>query len=259
MSNRTVGRHRAPGSSNPVASLSSAVVRGARPAVAATATVAATGGIAIVGLTGTANAAQAAPNAPTAEAVVLSGDTSASVSYGAPVMATDEDHAQVEKDAKTTSFTAVTLSNRAKPAPQADEEAPSRSGGAIDTIGGNYNQAPASKGRNIPATGGVLGIAASLSGIPYVWGGTSTAGFDCSGYVQYVFRQAGISLPRTSGQMRASTTYISNPQPGDLVFFGDWHVGIYAGNGMMYDAPTAGQTTGLHKIWSSGVSYGRVG
>ena len=75
---------------------------------------------------------------------------------------------------------------------------------------------------------------------------TSTGGFDCPGYVQYVFRQAGISLPRTAGAQRAATRYISNPQPGDLVFFGTYHVGIYAGNGMMYDSPSSGGTTGLH-------------
>lgn len=109
-----------------------------------------------------------------------------------------------------------------------------------------------------PATG-VLGIASSLSGIPYSWGGTSPAGFDCSGFTQYVFRQAGISLPRTAGAQRAASRSVSNPQPGDLVFFGTWHVGIFAGNGMMYDSPTSGQTTGLHRIWSSAVSYGRVG
>ena len=111
---------------------------------------------------------------------------------------------------------------------------------------------------NRPATGGVLGIAAGLSGIPYVWGGTSTGGFDCSGYTQYVFRQAGVSLPRTAGAQRAATAYVSNPVPGDLVFFGTYHVGIYAGNGMMYDAPSSGGTTGLHRIWSSAVTYGRA-
>ncbi|XVX19608.1 C40 family peptidase [Actinomycetota bacterium] len=110
-----------------------------------------------------------------------------------------------------------------------------------------------------PATGGVLSIAASLSGIYYVYGGTTTAGFDCSGFTSYVFRQVGISLPRTAEQQRQAVTRVSNPQPGDLVFFGSpsYHVGIYAGNGMMYDSPRSGKTTGLHKIWSSNVSYGR--
>ncbi|WP_083841833.1 NlpC/P60 family protein [Mobilicoccus pelagius] len=105
----------------------------------------------------------------------------------------------------------------------------------------------------------VLGIAGSLSGIPYVWGGTSTRGFDCSGYTQHVFRKAGVSLPRTAAQQQRATTRVRDPRPGDLVFFGTpaHHVGIYAGDGKMYDAPRTGRTTGLHRIWSSNVTYGR--
>jgi len=105
----------------------------------------------------------------------------------------------------------------------------------------------------------VLGIAESLSGIPYVWGGTSTRGFDCSGYTQHVFRKAGVSLPRTAAQQQRATTRVRDPRPGDLVFFGSpaHHVGIYAGDGKMYDAPRTGRTTGLHRIWSSNVTYGR--
>ena len=54
----------------------------------------------------------------------------------------------------------------------------------------------------------------------YSYGGTSPAGFDCSGFTAYVFRQVGISLPRTAEQQRQAVTRVSNPQPGDLVFFG---------------------------------------
>lgn len=110
-----------------------------------------------------------------------------------------------------------------------------------------------------PATSGVLGIAASLAGIPYVWGGTTTAGFDCSGYTQYVFARAGRSLPRTAEAQRQAATPVSNPQPGDLVFFGSpaFHVGIYAGGGQMWAAPRAGKFTSKAPIWSSAVTYGR--
>ncbi|GMA20678.1 hypothetical protein GCM10025862_26990 [Arsenicicoccus piscis] len=105
----------------------------------------------------------------------------------------------------------------------------------------------------------MLGVAAGLSGIYYSWGGTTPAGFDCSGFTSYVYRQLGVSLPRTAAAQQAALTPVSNPQPGDLVFFGSpaYHVGIYAGNGMMYDSPRTGRTTGLHAIWSSNVSYGR--
>jgi cell wall-associated NlpC family hydrolase len=110
-----------------------------------------------------------------------------------------------------------------------------------------------------PSTGGVIGIAASLAGIPYVYGGTTTAGFDCSGYTQYVFAKLGITLPRTAEDQRQAVTAVSNPQPGDLVFFGSpaSHVGIYAGNNMMWNSPHSGAVVALQSIWSSTVTYGR--
>jgi cell wall-associated NlpC family hydrolase len=110
-----------------------------------------------------------------------------------------------------------------------------------------------------PSTGGVIGIAASLAGIPYVYGGTTTAGFDCSGYTQYVVAKLGINLPRTAQDQQQAVTAVSNPQPGDLVFFGvpAYHVGIYAGNNMMWNSPHSGAVVALQSIWSSTVTYGR--
>jgi cell wall-associated NlpC family hydrolase len=107
--------------------------------------------------------------------------------------------------------------------------------------------------------GGVLGIAASLAGIYYIYGGTTTAGFDCSGYTQYVFGKVGINLPRTAEQQRQAVTPVTNPQPGDLVFFGApaYHMGIYAGNGKMWDSPRTGKAVALRDIWSSTPTYGR--
>ena len=109
------------------------------------------------------------------------------------------------------------------------------------------------------ATGGVLGIAASLAGIYYIYGGTTTAGFDCSGYTQYVLAKLGISIPRTAEEQRQAATPVSNPQPGDLVFFGSpaYHVGIFAGNGTMWDSPHTGAAIAQHAIWSSSATYGR--
>ena len=121
--------------------------------------------------------------------------------------------------------------------------------------------APAVNAAPVPApTGGIIGIAASLSGIYYRYGGTTTAGFDCSGFTSYVYRMVGKSIPRTAEAQRAASTKVSNPVPGDLIFFGypAYHVGIYAGGNMMYDSPRTGKTTGLHVIWTQNqVSYGR--
>jgi cell wall-associated NlpC family hydrolase len=106
----------------------------------------------------------------------------------------------------------------------------------------------------------VMSIAARYAGTPYRYGGTTPAGFDCSGYTQYVFRQVGIELPRTSSAQRAATTRISRSEavPGDLVFM-PGHVGIYAGNGMMWDSPRTGESVQKRAVYSSSATYGRVG
>ena len=81
-------------------------------------------------------------------------------------------------------------------------------------------------------------------GIPYVWGGTSKEGFDCSGFVQYVFNQYGISLNRTTYEQCEQGTRIesrANLQPGDLIFFSDFgHVGIYIGEGRFVHSSNGG-------------------
>jgi peptidoglycan DL-endopeptidase CwlO len=95
-----------------------------------------------------------------------------------------------------------------------------------------------------PAThGGVVGIAAQYLGTPYVWGGASPSGFDCSGFVMYVYAQVGVSLPHSSYAQYGygSPVSMSQLQPGDLVFFdGLGHVGIYVGGGTFIHAPHTG-------------------
>ncbi|WP_282940160.1 NlpC/P60 family protein [Paenibacillus sp. RC67] len=90
----------------------------------------------------------------------------------------------------------------------------------------------------------VLQYAQGYLGVPYVWGGSTPNGFDCSGFVRYVFSQTrGIDLPRTSTAMYYSTGMsVASPSPGDLVFFsksGISHVGIYLGNGQFISATTS--------------------
>jgi len=95
--------------------------------------------------------------------------------------------------------------------------------------------------------------ALSLKGVPYVFGGTSKKGFDCSGYTQYVFKGSGISLPRTSQEQFNVGSSIKKDQlqTGDLVFFttyakGPTHVGIYVGGGNFVHASNSGvRTTSL--------------
>jgi cell wall-associated NlpC family hydrolase len=108
-------------------------------------------------------------------------------------------------------------------------------------------------GTEVAATGTAPGIALDWAlaqvGTPYIWGGeTPGVGFDCSGLVQAAYAAAGITLPRTAQSQYDSTTKLgaNDPlEPGDLVFFGAGpsdvtHVGIYAGEGQMVDAPDSG-------------------
>lgn len=100
----------------------------------------------------------------------------------------------------------------------------------------------------------LIQVASQYKGIPYRYGGTTTAGFDCSGYTSHVFKQLGISLPRTSGGQYSIGTAVSkaNLQVGDLVFFntsgrGVSHVGIYIGNNNF-----------IHSSSSKGVSVASI-
>ena len=100
-------------------------------------------------------------------------------------------------------------------------------------------------------------IAARYLGVPYVWGGASPSGFDCSGLVMYVYAQLGVSLPHyTVSQWNATTPIPTSAlAPGDLVFFdGLSHVGIYIGNGQFIHAPHTGtvvQIASLSGYWAA--------
>ena len=119
----------------------------------------------------------------------------------------------------------------------------------------NTSAAPAAK------YGSVVGYALSFQGVPYVYGGTSPSGFDCSGLVQYVFAAFGKQLPRTAGAQKAVCTPISESQlqPGDLVFWGTGHVGIYIGGGNFVHAPTTGDHVKVTSMnYYHPDSYGRL-
>ena len=157
------------------------------------------------------------------------------------------------------SFGNIGFSGVDKPKPVAPRQTVSRTADRASRLAARV---PVTSTAPVPAprSAGVLGIAASLAGIYYIYGGTTTAGFDCSGFTQYVFNKIGISLPRTAEQQRQFATPVSIPKPGDLVFFGApaHHMGIYAGNGMMWDSPRTGKAVSLRSIYSASVTYGRV-
>jgi len=128
------------------------------------------------------------------------------------------------------------------------------------------NSAPASDvpdGAAPPPThGGVVGIAMQCLGTPYVWGGASPSGFDCSGFVMYVFAQIGVSLPHNAAMMYGYGTPVSRTQlaPGDLVFFnGLSHMGIYIGGGQFIHSPHTGDVVKISSLGDSWYSSTYVG
>ncbi len=125
----------------------------------------------------------------------------------------------------------------------------------IDSAGSSLGSSPYSS---------VVSIATRYLGVPYVWGGASPSGFDCSGFVMYVFAQVGVSLPHyTVAQWDYSNAvYVprSELEPGDLVFFdGLGHVGIYVGNGQFIHAPHTGDVVKIDSLgesWYAATYYG---
>ena len=99
--------------------------------------------------------------------------------------------------------------------------------------------------------GGVVGIAMQYLGVPYVWGGSSPAGFDCSGFIQYVFAQVGVQLPHHAASQYSYGVPVpyGEMQPGDLVFFdGLGHAGIYIGGGQFIHSPHTGDVVKISSI-----------
>ena len=257
MAESSVGRHRAPGRFNPLSELKLIARETAQPAAKGAAIVAASGGL-VATFAAPANAqgsaVQAASSPTLAPAVVgpkASGVNSTTVltdiGFTMKAPASAPAAPRVIED--------VVLEQAKAEKAKAEKAAAQRV--SAERASRTTTRVPLS---TAPQTAsGIVGIAQSMIGVPYVYGGSSPSGFDCSGFTSWVYRQAGISIPRTASQQQAAARRVASPQPGDLVFFGypAYHVGIYVSPGRMIDAQRPGTTVGYHSIWTTPSGYGR--
>jgi cell wall-associated NlpC family hydrolase len=147
------------------------------------------------------------------------------------------------------------------PAPTTSSSSSSGSGSwtptGLSTLGANHNPGSAT-------AQAVVAAAAAQTGKPYVYAAAGPNAFDCSGLVQYVLAQVGVSVPHNADSQMGYGTAVSfaDAAPGDLIFFLDggyaYHVGIYAGGTQMYDAPNSSTPVGLHTIYSSNIAIRRI-
>ena len=118
-----------------------------------------------------------------------------------------------------------------------------------------YDDNPSSK-----TAAGLASFAQQFTSVMYVYGGNTPAGWDCSGFTQWIFAHFGVSLPRTAAEQRAYAKAHghrhSTPQVGDLMAMNDnSHMAIYLGNGMMMHAPLPGMNTQIVPVYSSSFEY----
>ncbi|MFC8598252.1 MULTISPECIES: C40 family peptidase [unclassified Isoptericola] len=256
------GRHRA--ARRPIA-IAPTGAAGRRAAV-----VAAAGGL-LVSTFASAGAAQAAPVDTDAAQKLSTVDLGALTDQArqaleaAPVVTVDaKAKVDVEKvTAKIAAGAEITPAPEPEPEPVVEQVATTTDDSArsTDTVSRSEERTAVETAAPASANGSaVVSIAMRYLGVPYVSGGSSPSGFDCSGLTQYVYAQVGINLPRTSSAQRYAGTVVSASaaQPGDLIWT-PGHVAIYAGDGMQIDAPKPGDVVKYRAIWQSNPTFIRVG
>lgn len=261
------GRHRSSGY-NPLSEISGIVARAGEHGARASAVLAASGGL----VAAFAMPAQAAPvttrTATATSASTLSTAKGASTKVAAAKVKAAVVAPKVTAPVATESFGLAGVKAVAKPKPRPvvvqsrvivsstrATQAVSRSAGRTAVAAPAAAAAPAPRA----SSSAVVNAARALIGVPYVWGGESMGGVDCSGMVLLAHRAVGVSLPHSSSAQANMTTRVSNPVPGDLVFWGypAWHVAIYSGNGMSVEASTRQGRVVERPLWGS-YYFGRL-
>ena len=161
--------------------------------------------------------------------------------------------AQAQAQAQAEQAAAEAQAQAQAQAEQAAAEAQAQAAPAVSTEDGAAEatavSAPAAAPQGVGSD--AVAIGSNYLGTPYAWGGGAPGGFDCSGFVSYVYAQMGISLPHQSGDILNSGTVISasEARPGDILWW-PGHVGIYAGNGQVLHS-TPGPGVSITNIWGS--------
>ena len=276
MTSRNLARHRK--AARPLTPLSDAA-----PALRRGLVVAASSGLALTMITSAANAAGGNTQnlersagtlsvGPTAEAATLATQNAPIVEVDADVVADADTPATSEVATEAPGPSEEELAAQAA-AEQAAEQAAAEQAQAEQAAAEQAQAAPAvstedeaAESTAVPASSAVpqgvgsdaVAIGSNYLGTPYAWGGGAPGGFDCSGFVSYVYAQMGISLPHQSGDILNSGTVISasEARPGDILWW-PGHVGIYAGDGQVLHS-TPGPGVSITNIWGS-PTYLRVG
>ena len=203
-----------------------------------------------------------------------------SVAYAADLAATDEiaeisaatvsrgvpahSESSSTNTSSSTKKTSTNATSSSKPSTSSSSSKPSTSKPSGSTSSSSASK-PSSGSTSSPSgtatsskAKAIISTAKSFLGVPYVWGGQSPSGFDCSGYIQYVFGKHGVTLPRTAAEQFNVGTSVSksNLIPGDLVYFttykeGPSHVGIFLGNGQIIHASSGKEEVTISSLSSS--------
>jgi cell wall-associated NlpC family hydrolase len=170
-----------------------------------------------------------------------------------PVVARDAVTATSEADLQAAKAAVAAEAARVQAAAQMESYGAAYSGPSVSDFLAN----PPYPSFSLPQ---VFSVAQQYIGTQYVYGGASPAGFDCSGYIMFVYAQFGISLPHSvSGQAALGTRIsIDDAVPGDVVIM-NGHDGFYAGNGNIMDAPDVGRSISIRPIWTSDFYIVRLG
>lgn len=208
------------------------------------------------------------PVEKTEKAAATQDDDTASASRGTSRSAAQDDDdaspSSTSSSSKKSSTTSSSDSEKSSSDSSSSDDSESTSSSSSSSKKSSTKAAAQESSDEAPASAAsgssIVDTARSGIGTPYVYGGSTRSGWDCSGFTSWVYAQHGISLPHSASAQKAKGTVISKSEarPGDLVYT-PGHVGIYAGNGTIIDAGNSKKDTSERKMWSASWTYVRIG